>query len=68
MKEHFARWSQRDLSEEHYAIVFLDGFHLKVRIARRVVSVPILAVLGVAEDGTKRLVALRLAAQLQRLA
>ncbi len=62
LKEHFARWSQRDLCEEHYAIVFLDGFHLKVRIARRVVSVPILAVLGVADDGTKRLVALRLAA------
>ena len=62
LKEHFARWSQRDLCQEHYAIVFLDGFHLKVRIARRVVSVPILAVLGVADDGTKRLVALRLAA------
>ena len=62
LKEHFARWSERDLSEESYAIVFLDGFHLKVRLARRVVSVPVLAVLGVAEDGTKVLVALRLAA------
>ena len=30
--------------------------------ARRVVSVPVLAVLGVAEDGTKVLVSLRLAA------
>ena len=62
LKEHCARWSERDLSEEHYAILFLDGFHLKVRLARRVVSVPVLAVLGVAEDGTKVLVALRLAA------
>jgi transposase-like protein len=62
LKEQFAQWSGRDLSQERYAILFLDGFHLKVRMARRVVSVPVLAVLGVAQDGTKRLVALELAA------
>jgi transposase-like protein len=62
LKELFRHWSERDLSPERYAIVFLDGFHLKVRMARRVVSVPVLAVLGVAEDGRKHLVALRLAA------
>ncbi len=62
LKEQFAQWSERDLSQERYAILFLDGFHLKVRMARRVVSVPVLAVLGVAPDGTKRLVALQLAA------
>ena len=61
LKEHFARWSERDLSEERYVILYLDGFHLKVRLARRVVSAPVLAVLGVADDGTKVLVALRLA-------
>ena len=42
-------------------MLFLDGFHLKVRLARRVVAVPVLAVLGVTEIGEKRLVALRLA-------
>jgi transposase-like protein len=62
LQEHFALWSERDLSEERYTILFLDGFHLKVRLARRVVSVPVLAALGIAEDGTKTLVALRLAA------
>jgi len=62
LKELFRRWSGRDVSAERYAILFLDGFHLKVRMARRVVSVPVLAVLGVAEDGTKQLVALQLAA------
>ncbi|MGH9317526.1 MAG: IS256 family transposase [Thermoanaerobaculia bacterium] len=62
LKELFRRWSERDLSKERTAILFLDGFHLKVRMARRVVSVPVLAVLGVAEDGTKHLVALTLAA------
>jgi transposase-like protein len=61
LKAQFAQWSERDLSQEHYAILFLDGFHLKVRMARQVVSVPVLAVLGVTEDGTKRLVALQLA-------
>jgi len=61
LKEQFATWSERDLSNERWAIVFLDGFHLKVRMARRVVSVPVLAVLGVAADGAKQLVALSLA-------
>jgi transposase-like protein len=61
LKEQFAHWSERDLSQEHWEIVFLDGFHLKVRMARRVVSVPVLAVLGVAPDGSKQLVALSLA-------
>ena len=61
LKEHFAAWTSRDLSDELYSIIYLDGFHLKVRMARRVVSVPVLAVLGVDNDGQKRLVALRLA-------
>lgn len=61
LKEHFAAWTSRDLSAELYNIIYLDGFHLKVRMARRVISVPVLAVLGVNNDGQKRLVALRLA-------
>jgi transposase-like protein len=61
LKALFASWNERDLSEERYAILYLDGFHLKVRLARRVVSVPVLAVLGVAEDGTKVLISLNLA-------
>jgi putative transposase len=62
LKELFAAWSERDLSGESYAVLYLDGFHLKVRLARRVVSAPVLAVLGVRPDGQKVLVALRLAA------
>jgi transposase-like protein len=61
LKAQFAQWSERDLSGERYAVLFLDGMHLKVRMARRVVSVPVLVALGVAEDGTKCLVALELA-------
>lgn len=59
LKERFEEWQSRDLSDENYAIVFLDGFHLKVRMAKRVVKVPVLAALGVAPGGQKRLVSLR---------
>ena len=62
LKALFATWQDRDLSTERYPIVFLDGFHLKVRVARRVVSVPVLAALGVAENGQKCLLDLRIAA------
>lgn len=62
LKALFTTWQGRDLSSERYAIIFLDGFHLKVRLARRVVSVPVLAALGVTETGQKCLLGLRLAA------
>ena len=61
LSEVFDSWDRRDMAEERYVVLYLDGFHLKVRMARRVVSVPVLAVLGVTPDGTKVLVALRLA-------
>ena len=61
LKERFEEWQNRALSEEVYAIVYLDGFHLKVLMAKRVISVPVLAALGVAPDGHKRLLSLRLA-------
>jgi transposase-like protein len=62
LKALFMTWRDRDLSSERYPIVFLDGFHLKVRVARRVVSVPVLAALGSAENGQKCLIDLRVAA------
>lgn len=62
LKALFTSWQDRDLSTERYPIVFLDGFHLKVRVARRVVSVPVLAALGAGENGQKALIDLRVAA------
>ena len=59
LKERFEEWQSRELSDDNYAIVFLDGFHLKVRMAKRVVSVPVLAALGVAPDGKKQQLSLR---------
>ena len=46
LKERFEEWQNRALSEEVYAIVYLNGFHLKVRMAKRVISVPVLPALG----------------------
>lgn len=62
LKDHFQQWEDRDLSQERYPILYLDALNLKVRLARRVVNVPVLAALGVAPDGQKQLVALQLAA------
>jgi putative transposase len=61
LKKLFAQWRSRDLSDEQYPIVFLDGFHLKVRLAKRVVSAPVLVAMGVTPDGSKRLIHLELA-------
>jgi len=60
IKAAFETWSGRDLSEDRHAILYLDGIHLKVRLARRVVSVPVLIALGVQEDGRKELISMRL--------
>ena len=60
LKALFAQWRSRDLKDERYALIFLDGFHLKVRLAKRVISVPVLVAMGVAEDGSKRLISLEL--------
>jgi transposase-like protein len=61
LKDLFERWRCRELTQERYGVLYLDGFHLKVRLARRVVAVPVLAALGVGQDGQKVLLALQLA-------
>jgi putative transposase len=61
LKELFEQWRSRDLSQERYGVLFLDAILLKVRMARRVISVPVLAALGVGQDGQKVLLALQLA-------
>jgi putative transposase len=53
-------WQTRSLSELDLVYLYLDGFHLKVRIGGRVSPVPLLAVLGVQRNGQKVLVHLSL--------
>lgn len=49
------------MSQDAYAILVLDAIRLPVRMARRVVKVPVQVVLGVKESGEKELLELRLA-------
>jgi transposase-like protein len=53
-------WQRRSLAELDLVYLYLDGFHLKVRVGGTVSSVPVLAVLGVQRNGHKVLVHLSL--------
>ena len=64
LKARFDEWMQRDLSEEGSLVLYLDGMHLPVRLVRRVVRVPVQAVVGVRESGEKLLLSLRIAPKL----
>lgn len=61
LKERFDTWLQQDLSGEDIVYLFLDAIRLPVRLARRVVKVPVLAALGVRRDGSKVLLTLTIA-------
>jgi transposase-like protein len=47
----YERWHRRDLKEERVVILYLDAIALRVRLDRKVVSVPVLVALGVRADG-----------------
>jgi transposase-like protein len=49
----FTDWRQRSLKEEAVVFVYLDAIGLRVRIANKVVSAPVLVGLGVKADGQK---------------
>ncbi len=51
---------RRSLADLDITYVYLDGFALRARRAGRVVSVPVLGVIGVLPDGYKHLLALEL--------
>jgi len=62
LKSNFLSWTGRDLSGESYAVLYLDAIYLPVRLARRVVKVPVQVVLGAREeDGQKVVVAMQVA-------
>ena len=51
---------ERDLSQRRWIYVYLDAIALRVRLAGKVVSVPVMVALGVDTDGEKELLALSL--------
>jgi len=61
LKEHFEAWRRRDLRDVSYQVVVADAMRLGVRMARRVVKVPVQVVIGVQKDGEKVLLDLRVA-------
>jgi putative transposase len=56
----FADWRQRSLKEETVVFVYLDAIALRVRIANKVVSAPVLVALAVKADGHKGVLDLEL--------
>ena len=62
LKDGMAAWRTRPLGDVDAIYLYLDGFALRVRSAGKVVSVPVLGVVGVLPDGRKQLLALDLCA------
>src|SRR5207244_4402753 len=60
LKDGLEAWRTRSLAALDVIYIYLDGFALRVRSAGKVVSVPVLGVVGVLVDGEKQLLALEL--------
>lgn len=56
----FTQWRSRLLASEPIVFLYLDAIALRVRIAKKVISVPVLVGLGVKEDGQKVILDLEL--------
>jgi transposase-like protein len=61
LKGEFESWRKQDLSKERCTYLYLDALRLPIRMARRVVKVPVLVALAVREDGQKALLSLGIA-------
>jgi transposase-like protein len=60
LKDGLEAWRTRSLADLDVIYVYLDGFALRVRSAGKVVSIPVLGVIGVFPDGHKHLLAIEL--------
>lgn len=60
LKAQLEAWRTRALADLDLVALYLDGFHVRVRLGGRVSPVPVLAVLGVQRSGQKVLVHLSL--------
>jgi putative transposase len=60
LKDGLEAWRTRSLADLDVIYVYLDAFALRVRSAGKVVSAPVLGVVGVLPDGGKHLLALEL--------
>jgi len=53
VKALYENWHRRALKEEAIVLLYLDAIALRVRLDRKVISVPVLVALGVRADGQK---------------
>src|SRR5262249_61640283 len=60
LKASLETWRTRSLADLDVIYLYLDGFALRVRSAGKVISVPVLGVVGVLTDGRKHLLGLEL--------
>ena len=58
LKDQYETWRTRDLSAERLKVLYLDAAYLRVRLAKKIEKVPVVAAVGVREDGTKVLLGL----------
>ena len=59
LTEAVEKWRNRDLSQEKIKYIFVDGVIFKMRMKWSVENVPVLAAIGVTEDGTKLVLGLQ---------
>jgi transposase-like protein len=60
LKSLFGDWRTRSLGDERIGLLYLDAIALRVRLAQKVVSAPVLVALGVRGDGQKTVLDLEL--------
>lgn len=60
LKSEMDAWQKRSLADLDVAFLYLDAIALRVRVDRRVTSMPVLVALAVLADGTKQLVAMEM--------
>jgi putative transposase len=59
LKDFFDAWASRSLASEDVRYVYLDGTYVRLRVAGRRGSLPVMAAIGVRSTGEKVLLALR---------
>jgi len=59
LTEAVEQWRNRDLSREAVKYLIIDGVNFAMRIGRKIERVPILAVVGIREDGTRLVLGLQ---------
>lgn len=58
LNEQCEAWRNRDLSDHHYGVIWVDALYEKVRVDGRVISMAVMVVCGVDESGNRDIIAI----------